>query len=139
MPNRIIAPNDVEDVLQQDLSTLAASSGFSFGISGSPVPSNLGTSLPWVVVYNVGGFRTSKVVDTHAVSIDVYADRWDLAMDAANKMVGLVESLEDSTGLSIDYHRSAVTALPYNNPDPRHEDIPRVSFTADVVLRAAVI
>ena len=139
MPDRIIAPHDVEDVLQQDLSTLAAASGLSYGISGTPVPSNLGNTLPYVVIYNVGGFRTSRVVDTHAVSIDVYAKRWDLAMDAACKMAGLVENLEDSTGLSLDYHRTAITALPYNNPDPDHADIPRVSFTADVVLRAAVI
>ena len=139
MPNRIIAPLDVEDVLQRDLNTVAAECGFSYGISGTPVPSNLGSKLPYVVVYNVGGFRSSKIADTHAVSIDVYAKRWDQAMDAANKIAGIVQELEDTDGLSLDYHRTAITALPYNNFDPDHPDLPRVTFSADVVLRAALI
>lgn len=139
MSNWVIAPLDVEDVLQQDLNTMATRCGLSCGISGTPIPQDLGKTLPYAVIYNVGGLRTSKVVDTHAVSIDVYAKRWDLAMAAANKIAGIVEELENVDGLSQDYLRTAVTALPYNNPDPDHADIPRVSFTADVVLRAAVI
>jgi len=139
MPNRITAPLDVEDVLQRDLNTLATRCGLSCGISGTPVPNNLGNTLPYAVIYNVGGFRSSKVVDTHAVSIDVYAKRWDLAMTTACKVAGMVEGLVDTDGLSHDYHNTAITALPYNNPDPDHADIPRVSFTADVVLRSALI
>ena len=118
---------------------MAARCGLSCGISGTPIPADLGKTLPYAVIYSVGGFKTSKVVDTHTVSIDVYDERWDLAMAAASKLSGIVEFLVDTDGLSVDYHSTATTSLPYNNPDPRHSDLPRVTFTADVVLKSAAI
>lgn len=139
MSQRLIIPRDVEDVLRLDLTTVAAECGLSFGISGTPVPNDLGKKLPYAVVYGVGGFKNSRVADVHAVSIDVYGRTWARAMDAANKLSGIVEELQDIDELTVDYLGTAITALPYNNPDPDHPDLPRVTFAADVTIRSAVI
>lgn len=128
---------DVEDAIRQDLGGLL--SGYT--AIASPVPETLGANLPLVVVYRLGGSRTSRVIDEHDLSIDVYAKRWSLAMDAANTAVAALESLADSDPLTsgVDWLDAYVTTFPYNNPDPDHEDIPRVTFAATVICRPEVI
>lgn len=134
---RYLVAIDIEDALRQDLPTAATLGGFSIYAAAPPVPETLGSSLPFVIPERVGGTRDSIVIDTHNVSIDVYAKTWGKAQETANKLVGIVAELPDIDGLSADYLEADITTLPYNNPDPRHQDVPRVTFAASVICRAA--
>ena len=136
---RRMKPIDIEDVLQKDLSQAAAASGLSISISGTPVPSNLGANLPYAVIERVGGSRWSELIDKHAVSIDVWSNRWAVSNDYASELVSLVQALPDMDDSTVDYYEAGIDAFPYNNPDLRHEDLPRVSFTATVICRAKAI
>ena len=134
-----IIPVDIEDALRIDLKRAADLGGFSFGISAPPIPADLGNTLPYVVVERIGGMRESLVVDTHDIGIDVWADEWGEATLAANKVLGLLCGLPYSDDPQVEYLGVEINALPYNNPDPNHQDIPRVSFTAHVKARAEII
>lgn len=135
-----LIPLDIEDALRVDLSTAASLGGFSISIAAPPVPYDLGTSLPYAMVERIGGQRDDIVVDTHDVAIDVWADSWADAQLAADKLLGLLCGLPYADDeLEHDYLGVQVNALPYNNPDPDHQDVPRVSFTAFVTARAVEI
>lgn len=133
---RYLIPIDIEDALRVDVSTAAALGGFSFSMAAPPTPTDLGASLPYVLVERMGGTRESLVIDEHVVAVDVWDNDWADAHKTANEVLGVMFSLPETEGLSQDYLDVAVNAFPYDNPDPDHEDIPRVSFTAHVSTRA---
>lgn len=135
-----LIPIDIEDALRLDLTTAARLGGFSFSVAAPPVPTNLGNTLPYAMVERIGGTRDEIVVDTHNVAIDVWANDWAEAQITANKLVGLLCGLPYDDGfLAHDYLSCDINAHPYNNPDPDHQDIPRVSFSAQVLVRAEEI
>ena len=136
---QLLATVDIEDALQRDLSEAARLSGFSIGVSATPVPDNLGETIPYAVVTKVGGSRSDIVVDEHFVSIDVWDKRWALVTDSASKMVALLLALPDMPDTSVDYLKIDLQISPYNNPDIRHVDLPRATFTAAVTTRSAVL
>lgn len=111
-----------------------------YAASATPIPEDLGASLPYVVVYNVGGVRDarSRVLDTGALSVDVYAETPAQAMDACARVAALIDALPDAGG-AVQVYAAQVTTLPYDNPDPRHPTIPRATCAADVVTRGEVI
>lgn len=113
--------------------------GFSIGVSATPVPEDLGKTIPYAVVTKVGGSRLDTVLDEHIVSIDVWDRRWALAIASANKLAAFIAALPDMPDTSIDYLKVTLDVTPYNNPDVRHVDLPRVSFTAAVLTRPAVL
>lgn len=127
---------DIEDALRVDLPAAAERSRFSIAAAAPPVPEDLGSELPIAIPERVGGQRYSEVLDQHSVSIDVYAATWAQAQAAANNLIGIVSALPYMDGLSAHYLETDITTLPYNNPDPRHEDIPRATFAATVICRA---
>jgi len=133
---RYLIPLDIEDALRVDVSTAASQGGFSFSIAAPPVPANLGASLPYVLVERLGGTRDEVVIDEHIVAVDVWDKDWADAHSVANDVLGVLSALPDTDGLAHDYLEVAVNVLPYDNPDPDHQDIPRVSFTAHVSTRA---
>lgn len=135
MPN--LAPIDIEDALRLDIMTAAGQGGFS--ISAPPVPINLGALLPYAVVERIGGTRDELVIDSHMVGVDVWANDWAEAQQTANAIVGYMCSLPYDDSAQHDYLSVNINALPYNNPDPDHADVPRVSFTAQVLVRATEI
>ena len=108
--------------------------------SAAPVPEDLGAVLPCVVVYNVGGYRdaAARVLDTAALSIDVYGETPEQAMNACRTVAALVNALQDADG-SPHVYRSPITTEPYDNPDPMHPTIPRATCAADIVTRGEVI
>ena len=108
--------------------------------SATPIPEDLGAALPYAVVYNVGGYRDAqtRVLDTGALSIDVYGETPAQAMDACRTVAALVNALQDADG-SPQVYRSPITTEPYDNPDPMHPTIPRATCAADIVTRGEVI
>lgn len=128
-----LKPVDFAQVVAQDLRD---ETGIDAG--ASPVPEDLGAVLPRAVVYCLGGSREG-VLDRAVLSVDVYATTPAAAYDACATCCAAVGALSDHSGGSVQWYVSDVTALPYDNPDPRHPTIPRATFAADVVTRPRLI
>lgn len=128
---------DIEDALRLDIMTVAEEGDFPFVVTAPPVPTDLNSLLPCAIVERLGGTRSDIVVDSHMVGVDVWANDWAEAQENANTILGLLSGLPFRDDLKHDYLGIDINAFPYNNPDPEHQDVPRVSFTAQVLVRAA--
>ena len=106
----------------------------SYSASAHGLPANLGTNLPHVHVTRTGGYESDLVIETHNVDFDVYAVDMADAMEVASDLCGWVRDLEGTTGQVICYG-SRILTLPYNNMDPRHQDLGRVTFKAELMTR----
>ncbi len=119
--------------IEAGLQTLLALEGWS--ASAPPIPATLGESLPHVAITRTGGSRTLMVQDAHSVALDVYAATEAGAMEAADELTAWAVSLTAVGGVPV--HRVELTALPYDNPDPRHPNIARATFTVRILTRTA--
>lgn len=102
--------------------------------SAHALPADLGATLPHVHVVRTGGSVTDRVIETNNVDFDVYAEDDASAMTAASNLCGWVLNLEGSMVGTYCYS-SVVTTLPYKNPDPRHPNISRATFKAQILVR----
>ena len=105
-----------------------------YSASAHALPANLGDTFPHVHVVRTGGFVTDLVIETNNVDFDVYAADNAAAMTAASNLCGWVRALEGGT-LDTACYSSEVMTLPYNNPDPRHPNISRATFKAQILVR----
>ena len=119
------APQDIEDLVQRQLNSHNIPAG------PPPIPSDLST--PWVMPTRTGGTRDGIVYDRHSVSVDCWSDSWAGAQLLASQALDAVMRMEDD-GLAYSVE---VNALPYNNPDPRHESLPRATFAVVIGARIA--
>lgn len=119
---------DIETALY-DLLTAAG-----YSASAHAIPATLGRTLPHVHVVRTGGFTRDRVVDFNNVDFDVYADTQADAMEAATALTGWVRDLEGGTLVTPCYSAEVLT-LPYRNPDPRHPNIGRATFKAQITIR----
>lgn len=99
------------------------------------LPIALEQTLPAVHVVRTGGYTTDMVIEINNVDFDVYAENDADAMETAAELCGWVRSL---AGQYVDTqcYRSEITTLPYRNPDPRHPNIARATFKAEILVRA---
>lgn len=137
--NELVTPIDIE----------AAMAGWieSNGVTASapPLSQDYTDRLPFAVVTRTGGSQRTRVLSTHSIDVDVYASTWAGAQTAANRIAAIVAKaeaedltwVEDGRTLSCPCYTSTAN-LPYNNPDPRHPNVPRVTFSATVTTRAFV-
>lgn len=101
-----------------------------YSASAHVLPATLGADLPHVHVVRTGGYESDLVIETNYIDFDVYAEDDPDAMTAAGELCGWVRDL---TG---DHcYMSSITTLPYHNPDPRHPDIARATFKAQILTR----
>ena len=101
-----------------------------YSASAHVIPASLGSDLPHVHVVRTGGYESDLVIETSYIDFDVYAEDAADAMAEAAKLTGFVRDLAG------DYcYESSITTLPYNNPDPRHPDIARATFKAQILTR----
>ena len=113
---------------------------FGQGTSAPPLPE--GFSLPFALFTRTGGDTSDRVYTTHNVSVDVYGSTWAAAQQAAAEMAGLIADLDgrnvgytsNGTRIEAPVYVSACQA-PYNNPDPKHPNVPRVTFMANLATR----
>ena len=113
---------------------------FGPGTSAPPLPE--GFSLPFALFTRTGGDTSDRVYTTHNVSVDVYAATWAQAQASAAEMAGLIADLDgrnigytsNGTRIEAPVYVSACQA-PYNNPDPKHPNVPRVTFMANLATR----
>ena len=111
--------------------------------SAPPLPEDFAGTLPFALFTRVGGSISERVVNSHSLSIDVYASTSAAAQAAAADLLEGVSALE---GQSISWTEGTDTVatpvyevdcgIPYNNPDPLHPNVPRVTFTATLATRA---
>jgi len=111
----------------------------AIGVSATPVPANLGETLPYTCVFTTGGTRSDIICDMHSMDLDTWDETWAKAMARACELVGLLTGLEGSTVNGVSYARVLITGLPYANPDPDRPDLARVTFSAQVITHAPVI
>lgn len=102
-----------------------------------PLPSTLGSTLPFVCVTRTGGTRSAFVQDDHAVTFDVYADTESAAMESACDLTAWAADLVGSDIGGEPCHLVSIGALPYSNPDPRHPTLARASFPARIRTRTS--
>ena len=123
-------PVDIEYVLARAL-----------GIHATPVPADLERRLPYVMATRTGGGRADLVVDNHFVDIDVWCekDAWGQAADEAADVMSRVLELAGSTSGGAVVCAATVEAMPYNNPDPLHPDLARVTCSVEITARAEII
>lgn len=125
-----LEPQDAEALLAADLTSEACP------VFAPPVPETLGETLPCAMVERTGGTRTNPVMDSHYVTVHVWAATWADATAQANRLAGAAARLPDTEGTSTQWRTAELTALPYAAPDPEQPSIPRVQLTAALTCRA---
>ena len=101
-----------------------------YSASAHLIPASLGSDLPHVHVVRTGGYESDMVIEASYIDFDVYAKDDPDAMQEAGKLCGWVRDLAG------DYcYASSIMTLPYHNPDPRHPDIARTTFKAQILTR----
>lgn len=139
---QIVSPIDIEDALRLDLTTLYESLGITgVTFSAPPVEPTLG-ELPaaGVIVFfrRVGGTRDAIVVDTHAVSVDLYADTWDEAIAEGDRLAGVLAQLPYQSTTRIRYQSVDIATAPYELPDTSNPVMPRVRMLINIITKAAI-
>lgn len=119
---------DIETALYTALSL----AGYS--ASAHSLPATLGSSLPHVHVTRTGGYESDMILNGHYVDFDVYDEDFADAMEEADVLTGWVRDLEGED-LDTPCYVSRIMTLPYNNLDPRHQDLGRVTFKAEIMTR----
>lgn len=140
---QVLTSVDIEDTLRQDLATLYATLDIEdVSFSAPPVPPTLG-ELPatgtQVCLTRVGGGRSSLVVDSHTISIDVYDSDWQLSLDAANLLAGVISQLPFQSGLLLQYRSVSIDTLPYALPDTSNPVFPRVRMLVTLTVKSDII
>ena len=132
---QIVEPIDCEAALAEDIAQY-----WGHPVYPPPLPDDYADDLPCARVTAVGGTDSTFVTYEHDVSVDVYADTWDEAMEHARRVAGIVMALEDAAPQSgRQWQECAVNATPYPNPDPSNYSVPRASLTAVTAIRGKII
>lgn len=120
---------DAEALLCADLAAVGCP------VFAPPVLETLGEALPCAMVERTGGARLNPVMDSHHVTLFVWAATWAEATAWANRLAGALARLPDTAGASTQWRTAELTSLPYAAPDPQQPSIPRVQFTAALTCR----
>lgn len=122
------ANNDIETALYNKLTE------DNYSASAHALPADLGGVFPHIHVERTGGTTSDFIIESHSVDFDVYgADQAD-ATEAAADLCAWVRNLGGQMVCTICYSAD-VSTLPYNNPDPRHPNIARATFKAQILTR----
>lgn len=140
---QLASPVDIEDALRVDLSDLYEQLGLDgVDFAAIPVPASLG-DLPanrvLVTLRRTGGNRASLVVDTHYVSLDVYASTWGESIEEANRLAGVCAALPQVDGLSHMYYTVDITTQPVELPDTSNPVLPRARLSISVSVKSDIV
>ena len=129
-----------------DIENALADSGGYGSMYAPPLPEDFATSLPCALFTRVGGTIEGRVLSTHNVSVDVYAETWEQAQLAGAWLGAHIDSLggqmigygEDDDRIEVPVYTASCQA-PYNNPDPKHPNVCRVTFLATLATRTITL
>lgn len=104
----------------------------------TPVPDDLGASLPLTVITTLGGQRTSLVQDAHRMQVDVYGETMADALDEARAVFDCIDSIDKTHPVigGVQTYEAETGGLPAESDDPNHPDVPVASFIAQVTCRS---
>lgn len=122
------AGNDIETALYEKLTS------DNYSASAHALPATLGTAFPHIHVTRTGGYTSDLVIENNNVDFDIYAADQADAMGDALDLCDWVRSLAGQN-ISTPCYYSEITTLPYHNPDPRHPNISRATFKAQILTR----
>lgn len=125
-------PVDIADAIRAQI---AAITGFS--ASAVPLSPDFEDNLPYMLVTTVGG-SIQDVFDSHVVDVHCYAPTWVEATRAAMASIRKCRELEGKTlasGLDETVVYRVKCNLSYDNPDPEHPTVPRVTFELTITTR----
>lgn len=111
----------------------------ALSIATTPIPADMPPHTPYAAVVAQGGSRTSMVVDTHIIDIDVWGDTYGQAMDKSCELIGLLTDLAGRTVGGVVFSHVAIDTLPYIWNDPDRPDLCRVTCSATVTIHAPVV
>lgn len=106
----------------------------NYSASAHAVPASLGNTLPHIHVVRTGGYTSDMVIESHSIDFDVYAGNDADAMTVASNLCGWVRDLPGGV-LDTPCYEAEIVTLPYSNPDPRHPNIARATFKAQILAR----
>lgn len=121
-----------------DVELLTARALTEDGVQATPPPVPADLSAPHAVVYRTGGHRVALVIDRNQISVDVYGPTWGQAMSACAQAVATVQRMGGEVIDGVQLGGVWINTLPYNNPDPDHPTIPRVTFAAEIITKARI-
>ena len=124
----MIISNDIATALYERLTA------DEYSASAHVIPAALETMLPHVHVMRTSGTTSDRVREENNVDFDIYSDTMADAMEDASHLCGWVRALEGST-VGAQCYTAEVITLPYENPDPRHPNIGRATFKAQITVR----
>lgn len=130
MPMQVSYPIDSADAIQAWLNDHGVHA------CAEPLPHDLTGELPITLVQSIGGSRTVRILDRHAVRLYTWAESYEDAMAECGRALAVLETAEGNRIGDVPCYRVAPTSLPYPAHDPSHPDIPRVGTTLDVYARA---
>ena len=119
---------DIETALYSKLTT------DKYSASAHAVPATLGQTFPHIHVVRTGGYTSDRVMEINSVDFDVYSETQADAMETASALCGWVRALEGGT-VETPCYGAEITTIPYHNPDPRHPNLGRVTFKAQITIR----
>jgi len=105
-----------------------------YSASAHALPATLGAPLPHVHVVRTGGLTDDFVIETNQVDFDVYAADDADAMEDACSLCAWVRNLSGEI-VGTQCYAAEISTLPYNNPDPRHPNLARATFKAQILTR----
>jgi phage tail protein X len=124
----MIISNDIATALYERLTA----DGYS--ASAHVIPAAVETMLPHIHVTRTGGPTSDRVIEENNVAFDVYAETQADADSVASYLCGWVRALEGTT-VDTPCYKSEIVSTPYPNPDPRHPNIGRATFKAQIAVR----
>lgn len=136
--SQLIVTPDMCERLRLDMLGSARMMGVNLDAACTPLPERFATRLPFVWIQPLGGTRRDMVVDMTTVTCGVYAATWAAATDAAQLAHAIILNLPYEPDRLSDWKQSTALNLPYEDPDPDRPDLPRVSFTVSLVMKATV-
>lgn len=124
----LLIPADAADVVRTALDAVGMAAG------ATPVPPDFTSSLPFVCIRTTGGRRESVALDSHSMRVDAWGATWAEANATARTAAAVVAGMDGHEVAGTSVCRVSV-GMPYDDPDPDHQTVPRVSFTVSALMR----
>lgn len=118
-------PIDAEDIVQ------AALNKAGLNACAVPLAPDFDQRLPFALVTRAGGQTYHEAADLHLLSVDVYASTWEGATNAANRAVEIIRGMDGTFDGTVQVYEVDCN-MPYRNPDPNRNDLPRETFTVTI-------
>lgn len=106
-----------------------------FNCSAFPQPLDYADNLPYILIERTGGNLTDRVINSHAVSFDVWAETWAQATEINSELNSTILSLENKMLDGVPVYAIEIQSMGYNNPSVDYPTLARVSQNYIITTR----